>query len=121
MLKVHCGTPMIWTFKFSGAEYYCVKCGVTQGIFGSAQSVQWTAALDKEQEINKKVFHRISAACIPRGSRRKDCKKCDGQDHQAHASKTDLEKSDATYKLLAGGIEEEVFNHILEELPNATH
>ena len=112
-LKIHCGTPMIWTFKFSGAEYYCVRCGETQGMFGSAPTIPWTTNLGKEQGINKEVFDRISAACIARGSRRKDCKKCDGQYHHEHASNAALKKSDAAYKLLAGGI--------LEEVTDATH
>jgi hypothetical protein len=28
------GTPLVFTFEFTGAEYYCTTCGGTEGIFG---------------------------------------------------------------------------------------
>ena len=30
----NCGEPMIWTFAFSGSEYYCLMCGYSCGMFG---------------------------------------------------------------------------------------
>lgn len=28
-----CGEPVVFTFEFRGAEYYCVECGATDDIF----------------------------------------------------------------------------------------
>jgi len=120
-LKIHCGTPMISTLMFSGAEFYCIRCGKTQGIFGSAGILPWTAKLGEEAKLNKGIFNQIAAACIPVGCRFPKCKKCDGQDHLLHASNEALNKSSEAYKLLAGGIEEEILNSILDGDSNATN
>ena len=32
-------TPLIWTFAFPGAEYWCPHCGYTGGMFGAGR---WT-------------------------------------------------------------------------------
>ena len=120
-LKIHCGTPMVGTLMFGGAEFYCVKCGETQGVFGPAVTVPWTAKLGEEGKLNQNVFRKIAAVCIPVGCRFPKCKKCDGQDHLLHASNEELNKSSEAYKRLAGGIEEEVLNYILEEETDATN
>jgi len=104
-LKVHCGTPMISTLMFSGSEFYCVKCGWDEGVFGPAETIFWTPELNEEGKRNQTVFREIADVCIPAGCRFPNCKKCnDGQDHLLHASNGALRKSDEAYKLLAGGI-----------------
>ena len=112
-VKIHCGTPMVSTMMFSGAEFYCISCGSTQGIFGSAPNTPETPELIEEWQKNKERFKKVAADCIPGGGMFPDCKKCNHEQHLSHASQEDLEKSDAAYKLLAGGI--------LEEVTNATH
>ena len=32
--------PLIWTFKFSGAEYWCPYCGHTTGMLGAGINVK---------------------------------------------------------------------------------
>ena len=34
--------PLIWTFAFAGAEYWCPFCGYTGGMFGSGMIVKET-------------------------------------------------------------------------------
>jgi hypothetical protein len=43
-------TPLLWTFKFSGAEYWCPSCGYTSGMFGAGTSVPITKELKKEKK-----------------------------------------------------------------------
>jgi hypothetical protein len=38
-------TPLIWTFAFSGAEYWCPYCGKNGGMFGAGEEVESTAKL----------------------------------------------------------------------------
>ncbi len=35
-------TPLIWTFAFNGAEYWCPACGITEGMLGAGELVPWT-------------------------------------------------------------------------------
>ena len=38
-------TPLIWTFAFMGAEYWCPWCGHIGGMFGAGMSVEATDEL----------------------------------------------------------------------------
>jgi len=54
--------PMISTFAFIGAEYWCPYCGNTQGIFGDFKEVEWTKELQKEVDYwNGKAREFLSA------------------------------------------------------------
>ena len=114
LLAVHCGTPMVGTIMFSGTEFYCVKCGATQGIFGTTDT-ESTLELQDELQKNEKKFEAIAGDLIPAGAQFDRCGICQEkkEDHRLHASQQDLDKSDVAYKLFFGGI--------LEEEPNATH
>lgn len=37
--------PLIWTFAFIGAEYWCPHCGYTGGMMGAGENVEPTAEL----------------------------------------------------------------------------
>ncbi len=105
LLAVHCETPMISTVMFSGAEFYCPKCGETQGIF-CTENTDSTPDLLQEREANQMLFLEISGDLIPTGAQFGNCVKCksSSEDHRLHASHRDLEKSDAAYKKLYRGI-----------------
>ncbi len=111
-ITIHCGTPMVRTFMFSGAEFYCVKCGNTEGIFGGID-INETDELLKEWKENEKLFQKIADDYIPKGGMFLNCEQCKREEHLLHASQEDIKKSDEAYKLLAGGI--------LEEESNATN
>ncbi len=105
LFAVHCGTPMVGTIMFSGAEFYCVKCGTSQGMFGTMDT-QATPELQRELEENEKKFREVAADLIPAGAQFDKCGTCQGkkEDHRLHASHEDLEKSDKAYQKLYGGI-----------------
>ncbi len=39
--------PLLWTFAFPGAEYWCPACGYTNGMFGAGQEVEVTMPLKR--------------------------------------------------------------------------
>jgi len=58
-------TPLIWTFAFNGAEYWCPYCGVNEGMLGAGENVEWTQELqdrhDKYKKESKNFLHARSA------------------------------------------------------------
>jgi hypothetical protein len=42
-------TPLLWTFKFPGAEYWCPRCGYTAGMLGAGINVPVTYALKRSK------------------------------------------------------------------------
>lgn len=42
--------PLLWTFKFMGADYWCPYCGFTGGMFGSGENVNCTEKLLSEKQ-----------------------------------------------------------------------
>lgn len=38
-------TPLIWTFKFDGKEYWCPRCGYTSGMLGAGKWAKTTPEL----------------------------------------------------------------------------
>lgn len=65
MNMCNCGnksTPLIFTFAFPGAEYWCPYCGGLFDIFGSGHKVEKTPELEKElTELTKSVKEYLSA------------------------------------------------------------
>jgi len=43
-------TPLIWTFKFNGKEYWCPSCGYTSGMFGAGIDIKSTPELKKSKK-----------------------------------------------------------------------
>lgn len=69
--------PLIWTFAFNGAEYFCIECGGAFGCFEAA-SIEGTPGLErlaKEYEDHHKP--KLSAVTW-RVCWLKRCKKCKG-------------------------------------------
>lgn len=58
--------PLIWTFAFPGAEFWCPVCGLTGGMFGTGEPVPETPALKAKLE----EYERLTAAYLrARGSK----------------------------------------------------
>ena len=38
-------TPLIWTFAFNGAEYWCPACGMNEGMLGAGINIPSTKVL----------------------------------------------------------------------------
>ena len=43
-------TPLLWTFAFIGAEYWCHHCGYTAGMLGAGIDVDSTKELEEKLE-----------------------------------------------------------------------
>ena len=103
-MNMCCGTPLIFTFIFSGKEWYCRKCKRTYPMFGGGTDVETTKDLVKEHEENRKWFLDIATDCIPAGSIKiTGCEKCKaGEAHILHASDEEKKKSEEAYAILSG-------------------
>lgn len=59
--------PLIWTFAFRGAEYWCPFCGSAMGMFGAGEDVPITKQLversDKYEEFSKDYLDAKSSQC----------------------------------------------------------
>lgn len=53
--------PLIWTFAFRGAEWWCPYCGYTGGMLGAGRNVKITRKLtdrlEKYKEMSKEYLH----------------------------------------------------------------
>jgi len=101
-MAMHCGTPLISTPAFSGAEFYCRKCGSTLGMFDPVGK-DTTPELEAESEENSKWFQEIMDDHIPYNCKFGDCEECSKEGstyHHVHATPEQLEKSQAALKKL---------------------
>ena len=59
--------PLIWTFSFPGAEYWCPYCGFRGGMFGSGMDFDETSELIKRKETyeksSKEYLHAQGVTC----------------------------------------------------------
>lgn len=92
----HCGTPLIWTFCFAGAEWFCINCGAKGGTFGIGKVVEASSELVFKKRLVDalwKAIYQNKKGMLPPGRfGREGCKK-DGttcNDHRAHL--TDVER-----------------------------
>ena len=54
-------TPLLWTFKFPGAEYWCPRCGYVSGMFGAGKNVTETKELiESKKEWKRKANDYLS-------------------------------------------------------------
>lgn len=99
-IAVCCGTPLIWTFMFSGSEWFCRECKRAIPMM-NADRVESTPELEAAREQNEQWFREIAKDCIPRGGRLRDCDKCSaGETHLEHASDEDKQRSREAYAKL---------------------
>lgn len=60
--------PLIWTFSFPGAEYWCPYCGYTGGVMGGGGSVEVrTLELNEREkkynELSEEYLHAKGVEC----------------------------------------------------------
>jgi len=60
--------PLIWTFAFSGAEYWCPYCGENMGMMGAGEHITITKEIldrgNKYKELSKDFLHaKSTSAC----------------------------------------------------------
>ena len=54
--------PLIWTFAFPGAEYWCPYCGYLSGMFGAGEDVEETEELRKRLKAYEKASKKYLKA-----------------------------------------------------------
>jgi len=58
-------TPLIWTFAFNGAEYWCPACGCHEGMLGAGTDVKWNWTLQDRlvnyEKASRKYLNANSA------------------------------------------------------------
>lgn len=88
----NCEHPLIWTFAFPYAEYYCMNEFEWGGMFGTGHRVPSTPKLRKELTLYKRRFGQIRKHIALGKFQRKDCNKCKGNeyhtDHLTEKEKT---------------------------------
>ena len=81
----NCETPLIFTFCFAGAEYYCMGCGNTSGMLGGGDRVKLTPELRAKAKVVNDLWKAIYKSLLPRSSfGKRNCKKCTGTNHYDH-------------------------------------
>lgn len=97
----YCGEPLLWTFIYSGAEWYCLRCGYSCGMFGEKRA-EATPELKMRRVLYKRVFNTIAKDIIPAGAYYDKCDKCKpgGAWHVAHASNREKVKDKEARRLL---------------------
>lgn len=98
-----CGGPMMWTFLFDGAEYFCLNCHGSFGMLGAGKVVPLTPELKARQRVANDVFKALRKHLMGSGAyQRTDCKKCKNSDeyHPHHATAYEKAKNDEAKKIL---------------------
>ena len=99
-IVVCCDTPMVWTFAFPGAEWFCRICKGVLPMF-NAERVKATPELEEAKAANAMWFSEVSKDWIPETAFFSDCHKCE-KDHEHHIDHaTDEEKAASVIAHLA--------------------
>ena len=84
-------TPLIWTFAFPGAEYFCMSGNHAGGMLGTGHKVEATPELLKLRSLYNRRWGQLKKHIVVGRFWRKDCDKCKGDEcHNYHL--TDEEK-----------------------------
>jgi hypothetical protein len=100
----NCGAPLLWTFLYNGAEYFCLNCGYMAGMLGAGENVEATTELKADRKVVEKVFKALRPFLIGDGCfQRTNCKKCKetGEYHPQHLTKRQEAENKIAEKILA--------------------
>ncbi len=88
----NCGNPMIYTFAFSGAEYYCLACGNSCGMFDTRKT-DATPELTKKLKADEKKFKTVNKYLLSGGVMFNSCEICSkkNEPHILHCSDAEKE------------------------------
>lgn len=96
-------TPLIWTFKFPGAEWFCMAGNHAGGMLGTGHKVEATPQLLGIQAEQRAIWDRVSPKIAIGRFWLRDCDKCTTVNDEYHLKHmTDKEKqasADALKKL----------------------
>ena len=73
----NCQFPLLYTFLYDGAEYYCLNCQSSVGMMGAGNDVPVTPELKAKYRVAKDVFGALTKHLLGGGRFTRDtCKKC---------------------------------------------
>jgi hypothetical protein len=78
-IAICCNHPLVSTMLFSGAEYFCMKCGTKYGML-EAERVDVTPELAAAKDSIEAHFKELTQAIVPWKSYRVDCLQCSKPD-----------------------------------------
>ncbi len=99
----HCGTPLIWTFRWAYKEYFCMNCGALGDMFMGKE-----VKITPELKLKSRVVHKIWNSLYKTGFllsvalyKIDGCKKCDaGQNHGDHLTKREIRNGKIAQRIL---------------------
>jgi hypothetical protein len=96
----NCGQPLIFTFAFAYAEYFCMNEFTWGGMFGTGHKVEATPRLLATKKLYNRRWGQIKKHLVMTRFYRKDCIKCDSGARVSHdLHLTDDEKAKAAWAL----------------------
>ncbi|MCL4405213.1 MAG: hypothetical protein M1361_01165 [Patescibacteria group bacterium] len=97
----NCGVPLIWTFCWAYRERYCLNCGISGAMLGTGEDVELTSELKYEARVIDDIWKAIYKNLVPRSSyKRNGCKKCEGEDHNKHLSRSEIFRDKTATEIL---------------------
>lgn len=95
-------TPLIWTFAFPYAEYFCMAGNHAMGMLGAGHKVPATPELLKLQALYNRRWGQLRKHIVVSKFWRKDCPQCVGDEsHNYHMTDAEQRRSDMALARLA--------------------
>lgn len=101
-----CGQPLIWTFAFPYAEYFCMNEYEAGGMFGTGHRVEATPELIATKKLYNRRWGQVKRYLVKGAFYRQDCDKCSHDEphikHLTNEEKIKAEWADNKLKEYAG-------------------
>ena len=97
----NCGSPLLNTFIFSGAEKLCLNCGASRDMFFGTRVPETKELKDLQKKIEE-YFEPIAKNILSGGCMHRGCKKCEEEreHHINHATDEEKELHKKAFQLL---------------------
>lgn len=94
--------PLIWTFAFPYAEYFCMAGNHAGGMFGTGKEVELTPELKKLQTLYNRRWGQNRQYIALGRYKRTDCNKCDASNeyHTQHLTDKEIRLHEMAMKRL---------------------
>ena len=95
-------TPLIWTFAFAYAEYFCMAGNHAGGMLGTGHKVEATPELLELKALYNRRWGQLKKHIVAGRFKRRDCEKCEGstEDHNDHLTDDEIRRSAMALKKL---------------------
>lgn len=101
MVCNHHHTPLIWTFRFAGAEYFCMAGNHAGGMLGTGYKTDATPELITKKKLFNNRWNQLKNHIVASRFQRRDCEKCTGDElHNNHLTDDEKRRSEMALKKL---------------------